>query len=249
MRCSGDVVDVELIQDAVETALMCHQQFKVAKAYILYRHERQEARQRALEKRPIDPRALPDYIHASKYARYVPELLRREVYEETVARVEQMHVDKFPLLADDIRRAFAFVYEKRVLPSMRSMQFGGQAVLRNNNRLYNCSATYIDRWEAFSEGLFLLLSGCGVGYSVQFDHVERLSPVGYIDPKKVEHHVVQDTIEGWANALKALIFSFQKGTNLEISYHKIRPAGSPLKTSGGRAPGHLKLKESLERVR
>lgn len=244
----GDTVDVELVQDAVETALMCHQQFKVAKSYILYRHQRQEARQHT-ESKPIDPRALSDYIHSSKYARYIPELLRREVYEETVARVESMHIGQHPELADEIRKAFKLVYDKRVLPSMRSMQFGGQAILKNNCRLYNCSATYIDRWEAFSEGLFLLLSGCGVGYSVQFDHVERLSPVAYIDLKRVEHHVVQDTIEGWANALKALIHSFQKGTNLELSYHKVRAAGSPLKTSGGRAPGHLKLKESLERVR
>jgi ribonucleoside-diphosphate reductase alpha chain len=95
----------------------------------------------------------------------------------------------------------------------------------------------------------LLLSGCGVGYSVQFDHVEQLPAIKYIDQKKVSHHVVADTIEGWANALKALLHSYQNGTNLELSYHKIRPAGTPLKTSGGRAPGHLKLKESLERIR
>jgi len=243
----GDVVDVELIQNAVEIALMRLHQYKVAKAYILYRHHRQEMRQ--LHEKAIDPKGLSDYIHASKYARYLPELLRREVYEETVARVEGMHLGRFPGMADEIREAFKLVYSKRVLPSMRSMQFGGPAILANHNRLYNCSATHVDRWEAFSESLYLLLSGCGVGFSVQFDHVERLSPVAHIDPKRVQHHVVQDTIEGWADALKALINSFQKGTNLELSYHKVRPAGSPLKTSGGRAPGHLKLKESLERVR
>jgi ribonucleoside-diphosphate reductase alpha chain len=243
----GDVVDVEIVQDAVELALMHHGQFKVAKAYILYRRQRQEMRQ--MRDKAVDPKGLADYIHASKYARYVPELLRREVYAETVARIEGMHLGQFPAMAEDIKEAFGLVYDKRVLPSMRSMQFGGPAILANHNRIYNCSFTLIDRLDAFSEALFLLLSGCGVGYSVQFDHVDHLPTVGYIDPKKVEHHVIKDTIEGWADGLKALIHSFQKGTNLELSYHKIRAAGSPLKTSGGRAPGHLKLKEALERVR
>lgn len=241
------IVDVETVQNAVETSLMFHSQFKVAKAYILYRHQRQEIRQ--LREKAVDPKGLADYIHASKYARYVPELLRREVYEETVARVEGMHLSQFPGMADEIRDAFKLVYDKRVLPSMRSMQFGGQAILQNNNRIYNCSFTLIDRFDAFSEALFLLLSGCGVGYSVQFDHVEQIPKIGYINAKKVEHHVVEDTIEGWADALKALLGSYQRGTNLEFSFHKVRPAGTPLKTSGGRAPGHLKLKESLERIR
>jgi ribonucleoside-triphosphate reductase len=242
-----EVIDVETIQDAVETALMRNKEFKVAKAFILYRHRRAESRQ-AREK-TIDPKGLYGYIHASKYARYVPELLRREVYEETVARVEGMHVSQFPAMSNEIENAFDMVRSKKVLPSMRSLQFGGLAILANHNRIYNCSATHVDRWSVFSEALFLLLSGCGVGFSVQFDHVERLSPISYVDPKKVEHHVVEDTIEGWANALQAMVYSFQSGTNLEVSYHKIRSAGTPLKTSGGRAPGHLKLKESLERVR
>jgi ribonucleoside-triphosphate reductase len=242
-----EVVDVETVQDAVETSLMRHGQFKVAKSYILYRHHRQELRQ--LREKAVDPRGLSDYIHASKYARYLPELKRREVYEETVARVEGMHLGQFPEFNTEIREAFDLVREKRVLPSMRSMQFGGPAVLSNNNRIYNCSFSHIDRLNAFSEALFLLLSGCGVGYSVQFDHVEKLPAIGYIEPKKVVHHVVEDTIEGWADALKALLLSYQEGTNLELSFYKIRAAGTPLKTSGGRAPGHLKLKESLERIR
>lgn len=243
----GDVVGVEVIQDAVETALMKHGKFAVAKSYILYRHKRQEAR--AVRSKSVDTRALSDYIHASKYARYLPERQRREVYGETVARVEAMHVQQFPALKEEINAAFDLVREKRVLPSMRSMQFGGAAVMANHNRLYNCSFTHIDRMEAFSEALFLLLSGCGVGYSVQFDHVENLPTISYIDTKRVAHHVVEDTIEGWADALRALLRSFQDGTNLEISYFQIRPAGAPLRTSGGRAPGHLKLKEALESIR
>lgn len=244
---SAEVIDVETVQDVVETSLMKHGQFAVAKAYILYRHKRQEARY--ARSKMVDQKGLSDYIHAGKYARYIPALRRREIYEETVARVEGMHISRFPEMEQEINAAFDMVRAKKVLPSMRSMQFGGAAVMANHNRIYNCSYSLVDRLDVFSEALFLLLSGCGVGYSVQFDHVEKLPAIGYVDMKKVRHHVIEDTIEGWADGLKALIQSFQDGVNLEVSYHRIRDAGTPLKTSGGRAPGHRKLKESLDLVR
>ena len=244
-----DVADVEVIQDAVETALMHCRKYKVAKAYMLYREKRAEARR---ARRAPDPRAISDYIHAGKYARYVPEWARREVYDETIDRLEGMHLRRFAHLEDllpEIKRAFGLVRDKRVLPSMRSMQFGGAAIETNHNRMYNCSFSFVDRTRVFAEAMFLLLSGSGVGYSVQFDHVEKLPQLAFVDPKQVVHHVVEDTIEGWADALDALVQSYVNGVYLELSYFKVRPAGSPLKTSGGRAPGHLKLKESLERVR
>lgn len=241
-------VDVETVQDAVETALMRHKQFTVAKAYILYRHQRAEARKARQHVGP-DPLAISGYIHASKYARYLPELKRREVYGETVGRVEAMHVNRFPAFAVEIRQAFDLVREKKVLPSMRSMQFGGAAIEANHCRIYNCSFTLVDRLDAFGEALFLFLSGCGVGYSVQFDHVDRLPVIPYIDAAKIRHHVVADTIEGWADALKALLESYADGVYLEIAYNRIRPKGSPLHKSGGRAPGHVKLKASLESIR
>jgi len=244
----GDTIQVETIQDVVETSLMRHGQFAVAKAYILYRHQRSEARQIRTQKEP-DQKAISDYIHVSKYARYLPKKKRREIYEETVSRVENMHIQKYPKMEEDIRWAFDRVREKRVLPSMRSMQFGGAAITTNNNRIYNCSFSLVDRPEAFSEALYLLLCGCGVGYSVQIDHVEKLPVISYINEKNVQHHIVQDTVEGWADGLKALIQSYIDGTNLEISYHLVRPAGTPLKTSGGKAPGHIKLKVALEAIR
>lgn len=240
---------VEQIQDAVETALMNQKEFEVAKAYIIYRHKRAEERK---ARKALDSGALADYIHASKYARYVPELMRREVYDETVARVEMMHQRRFahvPGLREEISRAFDLVRDKRVLPSMRSMQFGGTAIEVNHNRIYNCSFTLIDRMEAFSQGMYLLLCGCGVGYSVQYDHVDKLPALQFVDTKRVKHHVIDDTIEGWANALAALLDGYVTGHHVEFAYHLIRPAGTPLKTSGGRAPGHMKLKSALEAVR
>lgn len=247
---ASDEVNVEAVQDAVEVGLMREGEFAVAKAFIVYREKRADLRR--LRERSPDPRAVADYIHASKYARYLPGEFRRELYAETVARGEGMHIRHFrhiPGMEGTIRRAYDLVRAKRVLPSMRSMQFGGAAIEANNNRMYNCTATLIDRPRVFAEAMFLLLSGCGVGYSVQYDHVEKLPPIAYVDPKRVVHHVIQDTIEGWADAVNALIDSYVEGYTVEFSYHLIRAAGSPLVTSGGRAPGHLKLKEALERVR
>jgi ribonucleoside-diphosphate reductase alpha chain len=245
----ADVADVEQIQDAVEVALMRAKQFKVAKAFIIYRQKRTEAR--TVRRKP-DASAVSDYIHASKYARYVPEIQRREIYDETVDRVEGMHLRRFahiPELLPLIKRAHDLVRQKKVLPSMRSMQFGGKAIEANHNRIYNCSATLIDRPRAFAEAIFLLLSGCGVGYSVQFEHVDKLPPLADIDEKLVVHHVIDDTIEGWATALDALVNGYIRGYHVEFAYHQIRAAGAPLKTSGGRAPGHRKLKLALERIR
>lgn len=246
----SDVIDVERIQDAVEVGLMRVNEYEVAKAYILYREKR--AAVRRLKGKSPDSQAVADYIHASKYARYLPSEHRRELYHETVARGEAMHIRRFghiPGMETKIRKAYDLVRDKRVLPSMRSMQFGGAAIEANNNRMYNCTATLVDRPRVFAEAMFLLLSGSGVGYSVQFDHVECLPSIVHVDPKDVRHHVIQDSIEGWADAVDALIDSYLKGYVVEFAYHLIRPAGSPLMTSGGRAPGHLKLKEALERVR
>jgi ribonucleoside-triphosphate reductase len=242
-----EVVDVELVQDAVEVALMRHSYFVVAKSYILYRHSRTEAR--LMRGKKPDPEAISSYIHAGKYAKYLPEEQRREVFVETVDRTEGMHLERFPAMADLIHEAFDYVRAKRVLPSMRSMQFGGKAILQNHNRTYNCTFTFIDRLKAFSETMYLLLCGSGVGYSVQIDHVDKLPILGYINPKLVRHHVIGDSIEGWADALDVLVQSYLAGHYVEFSYHKIRDAGVALKTSGGKAPGHLQLKHSLERIR
>lgn len=243
------VVTVEQIQDAVEVALMKFREYAVAKAYILYRAKRQELRQARLTP---DPRAVSDYIHLSKYARYLPDAQRRELYAETVTRVREMHRRKFahvPDLDADICWAFDRVLEKRVLPSMRSMQFGGAAVEAIHNRLYNCVFSFINRPRAFAEAMFLLLCGSGVGYSVQFEHVEKLPALAYVDEDRVVHHTVADSIEGWADALDALITSYIQGYSVEFNYAQVRAKGSALKLSGGKAPGHRKLKASLERIR
>lgn len=248
-----DEVAVEEVQDIVELALMKFKLHAVAKQYILYRQERKLIRDQRLKP---DPTAISSYIHPAKYARYLPTEFRRELFPETVDRVEGMHLRRFSHLfgADskleiDIRWAFDQVREKRILPSMRTLQFGGLAVEAINARAYNCCSTYIDRPRVFSEILYLLLCGCGVGYSVQTQHVENLPLLKTPDKHRVVHHEIADTIEGWANAIHELVMSYVDGYYVEFAYHLIRPAGSVLKTSGGKAPGHLFLKDSLEAVR
>ena len=120
---------------------------------------------------------LSDITVHMKYAKYIPELNRRETWEELVTRNKEMHVKKYPKLTDEINEAYKYVYNKKVLPSMRSLQFSGKPIEISPNRLYNCSYLPIDHVDSFSETMFLLLSGCGVGYSVQQHHVGGLPHV------------------------------------------------------------------------
>jgi len=237
-----DGISVEEIQDIVEGVLMGEFQ-GVAKAYILYRQHRTELRETV-----PDPDAVADYIHASKYARHLPDEKRRETFIETVTRVKQMHLDKFPDLKEDIDTAFAFVYAKKILPSMRSMQFAGKAIAYENARMYNCTFTLVDRPRVFSEILYLLLCGCGCGFSVQKHHVSQLPTLSKINMRLIYHHKIADSIEGWATAVEALMNGYIKGYYVQFDYSAIRPAGSPLRRSGGRAPGHLSIKNSLEKM-
>lgn len=240
-------VTVDEVQDEVEKALMRCGMTRAARAYILWRDRRERARRK--RQGPMGPEAIADYLTLSKYSRYQPSLFRREVYDEAVKRVEEMHLERFPQAGELIRWAFDHVRDKKALPSMRSMQFGGEAIETVEERIYNCSYSPIDRVEFFREMFFLLLCGCGVGFSVQGHHVQQLPPLSLVDRDDVRHHVVTDSIQGWGDALHALITSYVEGYYVEFSYHQIRDKGEPLRTSGGKAPGHLPLKAALERIR
>lgn len=240
-------VDVEQIQDLVEQQLMGAGLYDVARAYILYREEHKKARNQRL--RP-DASAIQDYMLVSRYARFLPEMGRRETFPEAVGRVRDMHLRTFPMAEEDIRWAFDQVVEKRCLPSMRSMQFGGPAIEKNHARMYNCTFGICDRIEFFREGLYLLLCGTGVGFSVEFEHVEKLPELAFsVDESNVVHYTIPDTIEGWADAMHELVVSYMEGYLVEFNYSNIRSRGSSLKTSGGRAPGHVPLRRALERCR
>ena len=197
----------------------------------------------------ISQSILSDITVYMKYAKYTPELERRELWNELVDRNKKMHLKKFPNLQEEIESAYKFVYDKKALPSMRSMQFAGKPIEISPNRVYNCAYLPIDDWRAFSEAMFLLLGGTGVGYSVQKHHVEQLPEIRKPDPKKNRRFLIGDSIEGWADAVKILVRSyFEGGSTPNFDFSDIRPKGAALITSGGKAPGPQPLKECLLKV-
>jgi ribonucleoside-triphosphate reductase (thioredoxin) len=179
-----------------------------------------------------------------KYAKFDPAKNRRETWQELVTRNKEMHQAKFPKLTDEIEEAYKLVYDKKVLPSMRSLQFAGKPIELNNARIFNCSFLPIDDWRSFSEIMFLLLSGCGVGYSVQTHHVDKLPEITV--PTKHKRYLIGDSIEGWADAVRMLCKAYFTGAPLPLfDYRDIRPKGAQLITVGGKAPGPEPLKECL----
>ena len=199
----------------------------------------------------INSNILSDITVHMKYAKYIPELQRRETWEELVDRNMAMHIKKYPELEVEIRKAYSYVFTKQILPSMRSLQFAGKPIEISPNRLYNCSYLPVDSLDAFNEIMFLLLSGCGVGYSVQQHHIKKLPFIMQPFKFRTRRFVIGDSIEGWSDAVKVLIRSYlgeKRASRIVFDYTDIRPKGARLVTSGGKAPGPQPLKECLIKV-
>ena len=199
----------------------------------------------------LSNKILSDITVYMKYAKYLPKLNRRETWEELVTRNKNMHIKKYPNLVDEIESAYKFVYDKKVLPSMRSLQFGGKPIEISPNRVYNCAYLPIDSIDCFHEIMFLLLGGTGVGYSVQRHHVEKLPSINKPYDKRTRRHLIGDSIEGWADAIKVLIKSYmgsKRSSKIIFDYSDIRPKGAQLVTSGGKAPGPQPLKECVVKI-
>lgn len=203
--------------------------------------------------------ALSEYTFITKYARYDHKKKRRETWSEAIDRVRDMHLQRYGSkgIDEDITWAFEQVRDRRVLPSMRSMQFGGDAIIANDARMYNCSYSLADRARFFSEAFWLLLSGSGIGFSVQKQHVAKLPKLIQHKPsdeKEVFTYVVPDTIEGWADALDILMSTYFQGTpnsgrEVFFDFTRIRRKGTWLKTSGGRAPGAKPLQIAIKLIK
>tara|TARA_R110000751_G_scaffold205798_2_gene309963 strand:- start:19380 stop:21296 length:1917 start_codon:yes stop_codon:yes gene_type:complete len=185
----------------------------------------------------------------NKYAKYVDKLERRETWAELVDRNLDMHVRKYPDFKEEIVAAYKFVYAKQVLPSMRSLQFGGRPIELSNNRMFNCAFSPVDHPAVFSETMFNLLGGSGVGYSVQKRHTEQLPTI--VGPlERQRRFLVGDSIEGWADAVKVLIKAYTKGkSDPQFDFRDIRHKGARLVTSGGKAPGPDPLRICLDKLR
>jgi len=185
----------------------------------------------------------------SKYAKYIPELKRRETWDEIVDRYQEMMIKKYPSLDVAIVESAKFIREKKVLPSMRALQFAGPAMEVNNARGYNCAYLPVDSLYSFSETMFLLLGGSGVGYSVQKHHVEQLPAIKKQDNYKQRNYLIEDSIMGWADAVKVLVkFYFEGGYKPKFDFRAIRHKGARLVTAGGKAPGPEPLKICLTHI-
>ena len=204
--------------------------------------------------------ALQEYTFVAKYARWIPEKKRRETWNESVARVKKMMLDKYsdnPEVHEDIEWAYEMMRKKRVLGSQRALQFGGSPIFKHNARIYNCITSFCDRLRFFQECMYLLLCGCGTGFSVQKHHVEKL-PILIKEKRGTKKFVIEDSIEGWSDAIGVLVTSyFQQeelfpeyvGKVVNFDYSSIRPAGSYLGSSSGKAPGPEPLKNALTNIK
>ena len=191
---------------------------------------------------------LSNVIIYNKYAKYIPELKRRETWEEIITRYLTMMCKKYPKLTDDIMINGQYLYDKKVLPSMRAIQFAGAAIEKNEARLYNCGYMPMDDYRAFSELMFLLLGGTGIGYSVQYRHIEKLPEIH--KPLKESKYLIGDSIEGWSDAIKQLMKSYFGITKVKprFDFSDIREKGSRLVTAGGKAPGPEPLRICLTKI-
>ena len=205
-------------------------------------------------------KSLMNYTFVSKYARWIPEKKRRETWAEAVDRVKQMMLDKYSSHEDvleDIEWAYDKMLKKQILGSQRALQFGGSPILKHNARIYNCITSFADRVRFFQECMYLLLCGCGTGFSVQKHHMDKLPPL--VKSKNgTKKFVIPDSIEGWSDAVGALVSSYfnqsdlfpeYNGKNITFDYSEIRAAGSVLKSSGGKAPGPEPLKNALSNIK
>jgi len=193
---------------------------------------------------------LQQYIHSSRYARWLPEKGRRETWDETVDRyvdffeghIKENTKGSLEGVKQDIRDA---IFNMEVMPSMRSLMTAGPALERENVAGYNCSFVAVDSPRAFDEALYILMNGTGVGFSVETQHVNKLPLVAEEFHQTDTTIIVADSKLGWAKALKELVAMLYTGQIPNIDTSNVRPAGAPLKVFGGSASGPEPLVETF----
>ena len=252
---------VEAIQDIVEMTLQSLGEFSAAKHYILYRAEHAKMRQN----RPVPlsirkafeesdsyfPTQLQKFQFYDKYSRFNYDLGHRETWVETVDRASDYlrELSDNKLDEETYARIRKAILEMRAMPSMRLLAMAGPAARRNNIAIYNCSYLPVDCIDSFVEALIISMSGCGVGYSVEKQYVENFPRVHRQVAGPVPTLEIEDSAEGWAEALRSGLQAWFAGKDLKFDYSKIRPAGAPLRTKGGRASGPEPLKKMLDFTR
>lgn len=264
---------IEEIQDAVEEALILMDFPKTAKAYILYRSKRAEVRERqqlvpekvkelVQESKKYFRNPLGEFIYYRTYSRWMDDEGRRETWVETVSRYfDFMRENLGDKLKDEeyeeLRQA---VLHQEVMPSMRLMWSAGHAARKTNVSGYNCSFTAPSKLKDFSEIMYLLMCGTGVGFSVESQNVQKLPIIkrqngngngngngkNHAAKKKIPVHIIEDSKEGWGDALTLGLKTWYLGKDIQFDYSGLRPAGARLHTMGGRSSGPEPLRALLD---
>lgn len=252
---------VEQVQDTVEIVLQAAGEYEAAKTYILYRAERaklrqqrpvpQDVRERFAQASEYFPTPLQQFQFYDKYSRFNYEYGRRETWIETVNRsVDYLHeLSDGRLAADSYERIRRGILEMRAMPSMRLLAMAGPAARRNNVTIYNCSYMPVESIDSFVEGLIISMSGCGVGFSVERKYVENFPRIRRQKNNPAQQFVVDDSAEGWADALRAGLQAWFSGEEIQFDYSRIRSSGMPLRIKGGRASGPAPLRKMLDFAR
>jgi len=250
---------VEGIQDSVEKYLILNDYVKTAKAYILYRDKRAQLRAAHADipehvrklaeesKKYFSGNALGEFVYLRTYAKWIPEKGRREMWIETVDRyVNFMRENLGDKLTEkeyaDVRMG---ILKQEVMPSMRLMQFAGEAARRCNTCAYNCTFTAPTKLEDFAEIMYLSMQGCGVGFAVESQNIEQLSQIKKQTGQKLPTHIIVDSKEGWCDALTLGMKTWYDGKDILFDSSQVRPAGARLKTMGGKASGPEPLRSLL----
>ena len=256
-----DLPTVEGVQDIVEMVLQAAGEYEAAKHYILYRAEHAKMR----TKRPVPdavreafaksdpyfPTQLQKFQFYDKYSRFNYDLGRRETWLETVNRATNYlkELSEYRLPAETYERIRQGILQMKAMPSMRLLAMAGPAARRNNIAIYNCSYMPVDSIDSFVEALVISMSGCGVGFSVERQYVEQFPRIARQSGNPADLHVVGDSSEGWAEAVRIGLTTWFKGEDVKFDYSEVRPIGSPLRVKGGRASGPEPLRQMLDFAR
>lgn len=256
-----DKPTVEQVQDTVEIVLQAAGEFEAAKNYILYRAE--HAKMRELRPVPLEvaeafaesdvyfENPIQKFQFFDKYSRFNYDFGRRETWKETVNRaVEYLkELSEKKLDKKVYERLRTAILEMKATPSMRLLAMAGPAARRSNIGIYNCSYQPVDSIDSFVEALLISMNGCGVGFSVESKYVENLPRVKRQTGAEIKNMMIEDTTEGWADALRVGLTTWFDGGDIKFDYSGLRPAGAILRVKGGRSSGPEPLRKMMEFVR
>ena len=255
----GGTPGIEDIQDIVETQLILMDFPRAAKAYILYRHKRAEVRQ-ARKKVPTELKklvreskkhfhnSLSEFVYYRSYSRWIDEEGRRETWVETVDRYISFMRENLSdaLSTEEYQELREAILKQEVMPSMRLMWSAGRAAKATNVAAYNCSYIAPTKIEDFAEIMYVSMCGAGVGFSVESQTAQQLPQIKKQTGEKLSTHVVQDSKDGWCNALTTGLRTWYSGKDIDFDFSELRPEGARLKTMGGRSSGPGPLRDLMD---